>query len=235
VGGRYDYEAIKLTIGERVSVLHTQARAEAWKAFQKAPHVLDLAELESVALLGLAQAAARFISYNEARGYAPDDFRYFDAYCLRRMRGAILDAMRSQDWVTRSARIRAKKLRDVGQDQGATDEELAERSGMTIIEVRETMAAVAAKPVSIDAEPHDVADEADVEGQAVVSSVLGAATSVLAALDEGTRLAVVLKHYYALPLSDIAGVLGVDEEEAVRMHTDGVLAVYNGMLKAVAT
>jgi DNA-directed RNA polymerase specialized sigma subunit len=153
--------------------------------------------------------------------------------CTRRIRGAMLDAMRSQDWVTRSARTRAKRLRDFGQDQGATDEELAERSGMTITEVRETMAAVAAKPVSIDAEPHDVADEDDVEGKAVVGSILGAATTVLAHLGASSELVLALRYYWNLPVTDIAAVLGVEEDEAARLHTDAVLAVYDAMLRAV--
>lgn len=210
-----------------------QARAEAWRVYQRAPHALELDELHSIALKGLAEARARWRAYCAEKGHDPWAIQYFGAYCTRRIRGAMLDAMRSQDWVTRSARTRAKRLRDHGQDLGIPEEELAARSGLTVEEIRETMAAVAAKPVSIDAEPHDVADEADVEGQAVVSSVLGAATTVLSGMGEAAELVLALRYYWNLAVPDIAAVLGVEEDQAAQLHTDAVLAVYDAMLRAV--
>src|SRR5215475_14838255 len=81
-----------------------QARSEAWRAFQKAPHALDREELESIALAGLVQAASMWPDYCDRNGYDPARAvdGYFHAYALRRMRGAILDYLRSVDWVTRN-------------------------------------------------------------------------------------------------------------------------------------
>lgn len=225
--------AIQVRIDELVTELLPLARAEAWRVWQRAPHALELDELEALALTGLAQAAARFPRYNEEHGYAPDDFRYFKAYCLRRMRGAITDAMRSQDWVTRSARTRAKQLREAGQDQGRTEEELSAASGLSITEVRDTLAAVSSRPVSIDAEPHDVQAPDDVEGQAVVSAVLGVVTGVLDNLPPVARTVVILRYYYGLSITEVAAAAGVKPEEAVQLHSAAVLAVHDAMLRAV--
>jgi len=146
----------------------------------------------------------------------------------------MLDAMRSQDWVTRSARNRAKQLREAGQDQGKSAAELAAATGMTVAEVLETIALVSRKPVSIDAEPHDVPDTADVEGQAVVGSVLEAVSGALSALPAPARVILALRYYSGVSLPDAAELAGVKEEEASRLHNDAVLAVHDAMLRAVS-
>lgn len=230
----FDYDAIRARIAELVVEMRPQARAEAWKVYQRAPHALELDELEAIALLGLAQASSKFIQYNESHGWPPDDYRYFAVYCLRRMRGAMLDAMRSQDWVTRSARTRAKLLRASGQDLGLNEQQLAEATGMSVDEVRDTIAAVAARPVSMDAEPHDVPDPGDVEGQAVVSSVLEAAHAALLSQPPEARVLCALRFYHNLSVAEAAAVIGFGkEEDAARLLTDAVLAVHQAMMRAV--
>lgn len=214
--------------------IRPQARAEAWKAYQRAPHALELEELHAIALSGLAHARARWREYCAKAGHDENAVNYFGAYAMRRMRGAILDAMRANDWVTRSARAKAKQLRDAGQDQGLTETELAAATGLTAREIRGTAAAVAARPVSIDAEPHDVADATDVEGQAVVSSVLTAATVVIADLPETARQILALRYYEGLSLAAAAAALGVPEEEARTAHEQAIIAVHDAMIKAVA-
>jgi RNA polymerase sigma factor FliA len=209
-------------------------RSEAWKVFNRAPHALELDELVSLALSGLAHAAARWQEYCAKEGHDPWALNYFGAYAMQRMRGAMLDAMRSQDWVTRSARNRAKQLREAGQDQGLSDEQLAQATGMTVAEVRETAALISRKPVSIDAEPHDVADETDVEGQAVVSSVLDAARGVMATLPADAQVILALRYYHGLSLPEAARAVGVREDEASRLHNKAVLAVHEAMVRAVS-
>jgi RNA polymerase sigma factor for flagellar operon FliA len=211
-----------------------QVRAEAWKVYQRAPHALELDELVSLGLLGLAQATNKWAWYCDKNGYDPDATQFFIAYVLRRVKGAMLDALRAQDWVTRSARTRAKVLRDAGQDLGLDEETLARRAGLTVDEVRETMAAVAARPVSLDAEPHDVAAHAGTESQAVVSSVLEEAAATLAQQPAKAQALVMLRYYYGKTLAEAAQVVEVTEEEAVRLHRDAILAVHNSMVRAVS-
>jgi RNA polymerase sigma factor FliA len=150
------------------------------------------------------------------------------------MRGAMLDSLRSQDWVTRSDRTRAKAIRDAGQDRGASEAELAAATGMSVAEVRSTMAAVSARPVSIDAEPHDVADEADVESAAVVSEVLGAVSAVTRSLEPRTQVLLALRYYAGRPLAEAGAALGMEPGEAARAHARAILAIHDAMLNAVA-
>src|SRR5712692_6533356 len=79
-----------------------QARVIAWKYWRSAPAMLDFEELVSLANMGLAEAHARWPVYCKAHDYDPNTTRYFTEYSLRRMRGSVLDYMRSQDWVPRT-------------------------------------------------------------------------------------------------------------------------------------
>jgi RNA polymerase sigma factor FliA len=221
-------------VSRRVTDMVPQARAEAYKVWQRAPHALELDELHSLALSGLAHAAARWQLYCWEQGHSPLAWEFFPAYCLRRMRGAMLDYLRSQDWVTRSDRTRAKAIRDAGQDRGATEAELAASTGMSVGQVRETIAAVAARPVSIEAEPHDVPDPGDVESQAVVSEVLASVLAAAAALPPPVQILMAMRYYAGQPLSEAAEALGMDQAEAARLHTDAVLSIHSAMLSAVS-
>jgi RNA polymerase sigma factor for flagellar operon FliA len=224
---------IQALVDAKVIEIYPNARGEAWRVYQRAPAHLELDELHALALGGLAQAGARWQDYCAENHHDPRALHYFGAYAMRRMRGAMGDAMRQQDWVTRSARAKAKAIRDAGQDLGRSEEELARASGLTVREVRETLAAVSAKPVSMDAEPHDVPDSADVEGQAVVSSVLGAVDEVIARQPLAARSLLALHFYYGHPVPEAAVVIGVREDEAQQLFNTAVLAVHDAMIRAV--
>ena len=158
--------------------------------------------------------------------------RYFAAYSLRRIRGAMLDEMRSSDWVTRSTRARARALRDAGQDLGRTEDELAAATGLTPKQVRDTLAGVAARPVSFDAETHDVPDPGDTESQAAVSSILAAVVQAMSALDAETQVILAFRYHQGLDFARIAEVLRTDEQRVVELHNAGVLAVHAVMVRA---
>ncbi|MGH2684620.1 MAG: sigma-70 family RNA polymerase sigma factor [Actinomycetota bacterium] len=96
------------------------------------PRHVDREELARAGALGLVEAARR---YDEARGVP------FERFAAQRIRGAILDAVRSADWAPRSVRNLARKLEQTEQ-QLATDlgrvpniGEMAEALGMTKAEL----------------------------------------------------------------------------------------------------
>jgi RNA polymerase sigma factor FliA len=229
-----DEAEVRARIEQLTVEMLPQARAEAYKVWQRAPHALEMDELTSLALSGLAHAAARWPFYCAKNHHDPTRFEFFPAYALRRMRGSMLDWLRSQDWVTRSARTRAKALREAGQDAGLTEAELAAATDMSVAEVRETLAAVAVRPVSIDAEPHDVAGIDDVEGQAVVLAVMEAVAAVLGRQSAPVRALVALRYYHGLSVAEAAVAVGVEEEEAQRLFQAAVVEIHDAMLKVVA-
>jgi RNA polymerase sigma factor for flagellar operon FliA len=210
-----------------------QARGEAWKVFQTAKHALELDELTSIAYTGLWQAAVRWDEYCARKGFSPEATQYFAAYATRRMRGAMLDAMRSNDWLTRSMRSRAKALRDAGQDLGRTEAELSESTSLTKGQIRETLAGVARKPISVDAEGVDIADTQGVESQVVVDSVLSAVVKVMQELPLRMQVVLCLRYFCLKELREIASLLGETEAKVSVLHVEGVIAVHEAMLKVV--
>lgn len=210
-----------------------QAKSEAWKVFQAAPHALDLDELTSLAYTGLMMAAVRWPSYCRERSFDPGATNYFAAYSLRRIRGAMLDAMRSADWVTRSMRSRAKLLREAGQDLGRTEEELSAATGLSVQQIRDTAAGVSARPVSFDAGTHDVADPGDVGEQVAVASILEAVVAVMDSLGAQAQAALALRYHQGREFGEIAAALGITEQKVIEMHNAAVTAIHAVMMKAV--
>src|SRR5690606_11181884 len=92
------------------------------------PRHVDRDELARAGALGLVEAARR---YDESRGVP------FDRFVAQRIRGAILDAVRSADWAPRSVRTLARKLEAVEQRLASelgrvpNPKEMAEALGMT--------------------------------------------------------------------------------------------------------
>jgi RNA polymerase sigma factor for flagellar operon FliA len=92
------------------------------------PRYVDRQELARAGALGLVEAARRF---DAARGVP------FDRFAARRIRGAILDCVRSADWAPRSVRTLGRKLEQVEQELASADgqlpsnREVAEALGMT--------------------------------------------------------------------------------------------------------
>jgi RNA polymerase sigma factor FliA len=203
-----------------------QARAVAWKYWHSAPYVLEFDELVSLANQGLVEAHARWPAYCEKNSFDPATTRFFTEYCLRRMRGSILDYMRSQDWVSRTVRDRSRALRDAGQDQGATQMEMAASTGMTRQQVSETLAAMARRPTSFDPAEHDVRDAQDTESSAVVDDLLATAVEALQELPLPVQFVLVLTFYSGLSVKQAAAALGMDSGEALALQQQGVLAVH---------
>ncbi len=113
--------------------------------------VVDLEDLMQHALMGLWTAIGR---YDDARGVP------FEAYALSRIRGAVHDALRRNDPLTRTERDLLKRLNQITQEhleegQEAPDEEtLAECAGIEVEKLRALL--TRAQPwISLDAMTED--------------------------------------------------------------------------------
>jgi len=76
-------------------------RFVAERIFSKLPSSVDLDDLTSAGVFGL---------FNAIDGYDFDRGTKFETYCATRVRGAILDELRSQDWVPRMIRAKANRI-----------------------------------------------------------------------------------------------------------------------------
>ncbi len=216
-------------ITQYMPLTQTLAR-QVWRT---APHALELDELIGIAHLGLVQAARRWNTYCAEKGFDPEALQFFKPFVVQRVRGALIDAIRASDWATRSLRTRAKALQEAGQDRGASEKELAERSGLSVQEVRNTIRGMASRPVSLEAEELDPVGGAGVESDAFTAEVLGTVVGAIRDLEAEQQVVLTLRYFKGLQLQEVARTMGISESRASQLHAKAVLAVHEQMVVAV--
>lgn len=96
------------------------------------PSNVDINDLVNDGILGMIDAIEK---YDDGRGVK------FETYAITRIHGAILDALRSLDWVPRAVRQRARELDRAHQEleaelgRVATEEEVAARMNISLREL----------------------------------------------------------------------------------------------------
>ena len=174
--------------------------------------------------------------------------RPFPAYASLRVKGAMLDFVRHQDWSPRSVRSRSRRLRDgeaaleqrLGRSAG--DEELAEFLAIPLQEVREDQTqALAARTLSLDGVPGLGSEEdggmpcvARVEPEAGShmerEELLGFLCEALEALPQRDYLVLALYNWEGLVMREIGQVLGVSEAAVSSRHADTIRKVRKSLL-----
>ena len=93
-----DYESLRNRLVERYMPL---VRYNGERIWQRLPDGVELDDLISAGIFGLMDAID---AYDMERGVK------FETYCVPRIRGAMLDELRTMDWVPRLVRSKASKL-----------------------------------------------------------------------------------------------------------------------------
>jgi RNA polymerase sigma factor for flagellar operon FliA len=208
------------------------AQSLAQQVWRTAPHALELDELRGIAYLGLTAAAARWGPYCEENHYSPEALEFFRPFVVRRVRGALIDAIRSSDWATRSLRTRARQIQEASGGKHLPDAEIAERTGLSIQDVRATRRGMAQRPVSMEAEELDPSAPDNVESSAVTSAILAGAVDAMTGLDTNHQTVLALHYYQGMQLQQVAKTMGVTETRVSQLHAHAVLTVHAAMVGA---
>ncbi len=198
------------------------------------PSHIEAEDLHSVGIIGLMDAATKF---DPAKG------NKFSTYAEHRIKGAILDQLRSMDWVSRGVRRKSRKLErayaEVEQTLGRVASE-AEVANFLDIAADEFNAlrkqAEAVSVVSIDASTGEseagtlgdiVADHKAENQLAAVSRAQYASrvAEAVKALPEQERLTVSLYYYEDLSLKEIGLIFGLSESRVCQIHTKATKAL----------
>ncbi len=206
------------------------------------PHI-DVEDLYSVGLLGLIQALRRF---------DPTHGVTFASYATLRIRGAVLDELRRVDWMSRSLRVKAKKVTDViasiEQRLGrpATESEVASELGISTEEYSALLDEL--RPLSYveldsvageedDTSMHDlVPDESQptASDQAMKNELIKLVVERLQKLPEMQRKILAMYYFENMRLAEIAKVFGVTESRICQIHTQAVLGLKTYIRSAAA-
>ena len=200
------------------------------------PAHVDEADLISYGLGGLIFAIERFDLSREIK---------FETYAITRIRGAIIDELRSLDWVPRSVRARAREIERVNMklearlQRAPTDEEMAAELKVDVEEFHEALLQISNSTIVALDELWNVSDSSGdqvslldtipdhgaPDPQAVVDQgeLRDRIADAIAALPEREKLVIALYYYENLTLREIGEVLGVTESRVSQLHTKAVL------------
>jgi RNA polymerase sigma factor for flagellar operon FliA len=202
---------------------------------QRLPPNVGMDELEQAGLLGLNQALSRF---EEGRGSS------FESYASRRIEGAMLDALRETDTLSRDSRARLREVRTAVQrlehllGRPPRAKEVANELNWSLDEFHRCMVDAGAGGVrtgeeelenreddsaiwSSDAPEHAVIDEhADPLRALQQRQRQAALNAAFDALEEAERYVMESIYKHDLPLRDIGKTLGVSESRVSRMASE---------------
>jgi RNA polymerase sigma factor for flagellar operon FliA len=207
-------------------------------------HVED-ADLISYGLMGLIGSIERF---------EPERGIKFETFAMTRIRGAIIDELRSLDWVPRSVRSRAREIEAAQAklehelQRVPTEAELAAKLGSSEEDLQTSLLEIANSSVYALDELWSVRDSsgdqvslldtiaddgaADPQEALATSEVKDRLTEAIASLPEREQLVVALYYYENLTLREIGEVLGVTESRVSQLHTKAVMRLRSQLQQA---
>jgi RNA polymerase sigma factor for flagellar operon FliA len=207
------------------------------------PSHVDESDLISYGLLGLIGAIERFDLSRNIK---------FETYAITRIKGSILDELRSLDWVPRSVRSIARQIERSSATlenklhRAPTDEELAKDLKLSMQEFHDALARISSSSIVALEELWTISstgtesvalidtieDQKSKDPAAVVdvTEVKDRLAHAISNLPEREKIVIALYYYEGLTLREIGEVLGVTESRVSQLHTKAILRL-KGRLK----
>lgn len=200
------------------------------------PQNVEQQDLISYGFFGLIDAIDKF---------QPDRKVKFETYAISRIRGAIIDELRSLDWLPRSLRSKSKEIEksyiklEAQLRRSPTDEELATELDITKEELNDLLTKLSYSSIIALDELNPVRGEKSFETSLIntvedTSENDPATTSefheikeiiakTILGLPEKERIVISLYYYEGLMMREIGTILGVTESRASQLHTKAIL------------
>ena len=207
------------------------------------PGTIEQSDLVSYGIFGLLDAIEKFDPGRQVK---------FETYAITRIKGAIIDELRSSDWVPRSVRAKARSVEGAYVRLEAellrtpTDAEVAAELGMTEGDLHEVFNQISfIGLVPLDGVLSGGTGERDVVvtlGDTIADSrespvaafeveeMKRTLASTINRLGEREKIVLTLYYYEGLTLAEIGDVLGVTESRVCQIHTKAVLQMRSRML-----
>lgn len=224
-----DTEISKDSMSDLIEQHATLVKRIAYHLIARLPHTVDVDDLIQAGMIGLLDAAHH---YNVNQGAS------FETYAGIRIRGAMLDEIRRNDWAPRSVHKKAREISDamrkIEQQEGrhAHDSEIAKTLGLSIDEYHQQLHASAGHQVfSLD----EFTDSDETHAHPITPTLSGPVDSLqsdafkmamadaIKTLPERERLLMGLYYNEELNLKEIGEVLGVSESRVSQIHSQTVI------------
>ena len=206
------------------------------------PAHVEESDLISYGLLGLISAIERFDPSREIK---------FETFAMTRIKGSIIDELRSLDWVPRSVRAKAREIERANSKlehrlhRAPTDQEVADELGLTMEEFQDALTRISNSSVIALDELWTLSDSSGDQvslldtiqdpdavdpAQAMdVTETKDRLAESIARLPEREKLVIALYYYENLTLREIGEVLGVTESRVSQLHTKAVLRLKSSL------
>ena len=209
------------------------------------PSHVEEGDLISYGLIGLIGSIERYDLDREIK---------FETYAVSRIRGAIIDELRSLDWVPRSVRAKARDVEKAHSKlenrlgRAPSEEEMADELECSVDDFRTTLLEIANSSVlALDdlwtvSDPDGgqvslldtIRDPNAVDPEEAIDTVelKDRLADAIEPLPDRERLVIALYYYETLTLREIGDVLGVTESRVSQLHTKAVLGMRSHLQNA---
>jgi RNA polymerase sigma factor for flagellar operon FliA len=198
------------------------------RIWARLPEGVELDDLVSAGVFGLMDAIDAF---DLSRGVK------FETYCVPRIRGAMLDELRTMDWVPRLVRSKASKLNEALKTLEArtgrapSDAEIAEYLQISVQELEKMiLEANAVNLISLNKKWYETDSYKDVREIDILEDKRGEDPTrriqktdlmrlVTKGLNRNERLIIILYYYEELTMKEIGATLDLSESRVSQMHS----------------
>jgi RNA polymerase sigma factor for flagellar operon FliA len=198
------------------------------RVWARLPDDVEIDDLISAGLFGLVDAIEAF---DVSRGVK------FETYCVQRIRGAMLDELRANDWVPRLVRNQGSKLTQATTELAArhgrqpTDQELADHMGLSSRELERMIRdGRAVSLTSLNKQTYLTDSDREVGQVDILEDKKGEDPTrrvrrndlmrlVTKGLNRNERLIIILYYYEELTMKEIGETLGLSESRVSQLHT----------------
>lgn len=197
----------------------------------KLPPSVEVDDLIQAGMIGLLDAVNR---YEENHG------AQFETYAVQRIRGAMLDELRSSDWLPRSIRQNMRKIEEamniLQQRLGRPpqESEVARQLKLSLVEYQDLLAESGGHQLVYYEDFHDSEDNehfldryctdasADPLQALMNSGFRGAVIEAITALPEREKILMGLYYEQEMNLKEIGAVMGVSESRVSQLHSQAI-------------
>jgi RNA polymerase sigma factor for flagellar operon FliA len=200
------------------------------------PQNVEQSDLVSYGMFGLIDAIDKF---------EPDRGFKFETYAISRIKGAILDELRSIDWVPRSVRAKVRQIEkayaklEARHHRPPSDDELATELRWTHDQLQQALTQISTvglaaldEILSVGGDRGEAITLGDTIADTSTHGPMGAfeitetrqlLAQAINGLPEREKIVLTLYYYESLTLQEIGRVLGVTESRVCQIHTKAVL------------